>query len=269
MTSWDTLELAIDTPYDPQFPWLQPARTRPNRLDLSRLWLKADSATSPHLPVPPHLRLLWKEGLPYWAELDGVELEATWNYVHGVIHLLEEQQTRLALDIAYWGYAAPGAGRAHPAFTPLYVPLNVAPRYPRYAHSHTDGVVLAEHPPVKVQKPRGKSDLPHLVARALTEENITAWPAPGLPAPEGYGAIAIVTAPWFGTLAGSADVELTAEAIAKVDHFLFAPFRLIEGADPLSLFHRHQHRHEHLHGHSHSHATAHHHANSLVEVCLR
>jgi len=77
-----------------------------------------------------------------------------------------------------------------------------------------------------------------LVARALVEEGIAAWPAPGLIAPKGYAAIALATAPWFGEL--PEDVSLTIQAIAKVDHFLFAPATNL----PLT---QHPHRHEHAH----------------------
>lgn len=249
MFTWDSVELAIDTPFDPAFPWLQPARTRGNLLSLDRRWLAATSPTSPFLPAPQHLRLEWREGLPYWADLDGVELEAAWNYVHSLVHAIEEAGTNLTLDIAHWGYAAPG--RRHPAFTPLYVPLFLSPRYPRYLHSHA-GIVLAEHPPVVIQKPRGRNDLPILVARALVEEGVAAWPAPGLIAPKSYAAIALATAPWFGELPD--DVSLTAQAIAKVDHFLFAP-----ATNLLLLLTEHPHRHEHAPG-------QHHHAGELVQA---
>jgi|GEM_PF-2138646 len=253
MFTWDSVELAVDTPFDPAFPWLQPARTRGNLLSLDRRWLGATSPASPSLPVPQHLRLEWREGLSYWSDLDGlpywsdqngVELEAVWNYVHSLVHVLEEAGTRLTLDLAHWGYAAPG--RRHPAFTPLYVPLFLPPRYPRYSHSHA-GIVLAEHPPVVIQKPRGRNDLPVLVARALVEEGVAAWPAPGLIAPKGYAAIAVATAPWFGEL--PEDVSLTAQAIAKVDHFLFTNLPLTQ----------HPHRHEHAPG-------QHHHAGELVQA---
>ena len=173
MYEWDSVELALDTPYNPAFPWLQPARTRGNLLSLERVWLAADTPQAPWLPMPEHLRLGWQAGLPYWVDLDASELEAVWQYAHGIIHLIEEAGTRLELNIAHWGYAGPG--RKHPAYTPLYVPLFLAPRYPRYEHSHSGGVLLAEHPPVVVQKPRGKHDLPNLIVRALVEEGIAAW----------------------------------------------------------------------------------------------
>ena len=51
MFTWDSVELAIDTPFDPAFPWLQPARTRGNLLSLDRRWLAATSPASPFLPV--------------------------------------------------------------------------------------------------------------------------------------------------------------------------------------------------------------------------
>lgn len=238
--TWDSVELAIDTPFDTAFPWLQPARTRGNLLSLDRRWLSATSPVSPSLPAPEYLQVEWHEGLPYWADLDGMELEAVWNYAHSLLHRIEESGTKLTLDLAYWGYAAPG--RMHPAFTPLYVPMFLSARYPRYSHSHA-GIALAEHPPVILQKPRGRSDLPSLVARALVGEGITAWLAPGLTAPKGYTAIALATAPWFGQL--PEDLNLTAQAIAKVDHFLFAP---APGLPQLLTQHPHRHaEHEHNH----------------------
>jgi hypothetical protein len=182
--------------------------------------------------------------------LDGTELEAIWNYAHSLVHAIEEAGTKLELDIAHWGYAAPG--RRHPAFTPLYVPMLLLARYPRYEHSHA-GIVLGEHPPVVIQKPRGRSDLPNLITRALVEEGTLAWSAPGITAPKGYTTIVLATAPWFGEL--PEDVSLTAEAIAKVDHFLFAPV-----ANLPRLLTQHPHRHD-SHGYDHEH---HHHAGELM-----
>jgi hypothetical protein len=203
-----------------------PASVRGNLLDLQRVWLDADSPTSPSLPVPHHLQLVWQHGLPYWSDLNEQDFLHLGRFVSGVRQLLDYQPTHLNW-IPYGAYLPDELevvsdcgeeiteqeeeGRfeqinkgkieeepeIYPAFTLVSLPLSVRLNKPRYRHKHTPAQ-KNNHPPIVVQWPKeaGRQGLRDFMVEALIAEGIMAWPAdnqvgrieePGIEFPERPG----------------------------------------------------------------------------------
>jgi hypothetical protein len=236
---------------------------RGNLLNLEHNWQAAGSPSDPYLPPPAHLRLVWRDGLPYFEGATAADLESMVCFSEIVADLLSGQQVRLRWNREQWQKSRITAAATTtsfqssttltevvPAYTLLYVPLSsssssssdLRPRRPRYDHSHllpvacSAGATVAapamNHPPIKVRWPEGgRRGLRNFIALALLAENIGAWSAPQFDTPSAE-ALAVVTAPWFALANDRAQLEDSyahgplkhvAVALAKLDYYLFAP----------------------------------------------
>lgn len=180
---------------------------RGNLLDLERVWLEANSPSSPFLPGSLHLELVWRHGLPYWSGLNEQDFLQLGRFVSGVRQLLDYQPTHLSW-VPYGAYLPDALeafsdfeeettereeeGRVEqrseneieeepeifPAFTLVSLPLSVRLNKPRYRHKHTP-TQKNNHPPVIVQWPRepDRQGLREFMIEALIAEGIMAWPA--------------------------------------------------------------------------------------------
>jgi hypothetical protein len=227
---------------------------RGNLLDLEHNWQAAGSPTDPSLPPPAHLRVVWKDGLPYF---DGATIDDVENmhcFSEAVADILSCQKVRLKWNSEQWQQAYGNSTLQFlnltltnllPAYTLVFVPRSstLRPRRPRYDHSHlVSGTGTSNnsaknqdmtHPPVKVKWPkRGRLGLRDFIVEALMVENIQAWAAPQFDTPT-MQALAIVTAPWFASAADPVwledsydhgPIKHVAVAISKLDYYLFAPF---------------------------------------------
>jgi hypothetical protein len=210
-------------------------------LDLEHIWQAAESPTDPYLPPPAHLRVVWRDGLPYFEGATVADLESMYYFSEIVADILAGQKVRLEWNREQWqqahtnATARPSATTSPqptklvdttltevvPAYTLLYVALNsssdLRPRRPRYDHSHllpvagfADATVAAptmNHPPVKVRWPQGgRGGLRNFIGDGLLAENIGAWNAPQFDMPSAE-ALAVVTAPWFANVNEPSQVE--------------------------------------------------------------
>jgi hypothetical protein len=230
-------------------------------LDLDHVWQAAGSPTDPYLPPPAHLRVVWKDGLPYFDSATVDDVKNMYCFSEAVADILSCQKVRLIWNRERWQQTwfhvqaannhnpqpqlpSLNLGETVPAYTLVFVPRteDLRPRRPRYNHSHlAQGEVTANntvknqdmnHPPVKVKWPkRGREGLRNFVVEALVAENIQAWTAPQFDTPI-MQALAVVTAPWFADATNPLRLEESydhgpikhiAVAISKLDYYLFAP----------------------------------------------
>lgn len=209
---------------------------RGNVLNLTCIWADAVSTNSESRPVPSHLQLWWREGLPYWIGLNAEDFAALTVLNTKVADLLTRQQSRLAwLPFApatvnlypEWLSSSeldenPVAEPLYPAYTLVGIPGGLRPRFPRYDHAHSMGE-MANHPPIKERWPKpGRLGLRDFLVEAIQAEGVAVWQfaATALqlsPAESFISAIAVASAPWFAP-----DYKHIATAIAKTDYYLFA-----------------------------------------------
>jgi hypothetical protein len=165
-------------------------------LTIEKQWLAAESEDSPSLPVPTHLRIVWRDNLPYWHGLTDQDRQNLLAFYDWVGVALAGQATKLTW-LAEQIKAQDGL---YPAFVPLGVPQNAL-----------------LHPEARFDCPT-YADLVAFTVKAINLENLEAWQ---IDSEKVAGQVAVAAAPWFWDEPNRQNSQHSALIIAKVDYYIF------------------------------------------------